>query len=43
MRKQPRGAEPIWAALTDDDLREQTLDAMTLLDIRGARRRLRSA
>jgi len=35
MRKQPRGAEPIWAALTDDDLREQTLDAMTLLDIRG--------
>lgn len=35
MRQQPRGAEPIWAALTDDELREQTLGAMATLDIRG--------
>lgn len=35
MRTNPRGADPIWAALTDDDLRERTLEAMAAINIRG--------
>lgn len=35
MRTNPRGPNPIWAACTDDELRERTLETMTAFDMRG--------
>ncbi len=35
MRTDPHGPDPVWAASSDDELRRQTLKAMTELNIRG--------